>query len=120
MTPKGKKTKAGLLLSRYLRSIAEEETELVEDQMVTKAEALSRILWKAALGGEEIRVDDQGNRTRVIMLPDLAVAKLLFERIEGKAAIVGEQEKNVNTVASKVSEQGKNRIAQAGSVNDSD
>ena len=53
----GKKTKAGKLLTRFLEEIAEERTELGEgDTLITKAEALARIIWSRALGYRELDV----------------------------------------------------------------
>ena len=55
---RGHKTKAGKLLSSFIRAISEEQTEFIkadgggEDRMATKAEALARIMWKEALGYE--------------------------------------------------------------------
>ena len=55
----GDKQRAGRLLSEHLRKIAQEETEFVihpdGDRMVSKAEALARLMFKLALGYEEIK-----------------------------------------------------------------
>lgn len=108
----GKKTRDGLLLSKFLRKIAEDAC--VNDPSITNAEALAKTLWKHSLGFTETNVDDEGNRKEVAYAPSLAATKIVIERIEGKVATIGEHEKNLNGVAAKVSEQGKDRIAKAG------
>jgi len=108
---------AGQLLSKFLKEIANEETELLtidgEDRMTTKAEALARLMWRMALGYEEETIASNGQRSRIAHAPDKKMMALLFDRIEGRATILSETQKG-QTVADKVSEQGKQRIAQAG------
>lgn len=117
---RGIKTRAGQLLSQYLRAIAEEKTEFIkgedgEDKMATKAESLARLIWANALGYVEEEVDDSGKITKTLHRPDKSMIHLVFDRIEGKAAMVGETKKS-GTVADKVSDQGKKRISQAGNL----
>ena len=123
LSPHGIKTKAGRLLSAFIRQIAEEQTELVkdpgtgEDRMASKAEALARLIWKKALGYTEQRVD--GNTlTDVTHHADKYLMGLLFDRIEGKAPLmVGEGDSKI-TVSERVSELGKKRIEQAGGLDE--
>jgi len=111
------KIKAGMLLSKFLRNIAEEETELVVDpedgdRMATKAEALARKMWKIALGYEE--TTDSG--TVVKHSPDRAMMSLIYTRLEGRApASVVDPNHNL-TAAGKVSEQVKHNIEMAGKL----
>jgi len=118
-TKRGAKTRAGQLLSQFLRSIAEEQTEFIkdddgEDKMASKAEALARKMWKMALGYEEKQ--SKGNEEILVEYkPDKSMMRLLFDRIEGRVPTVDEA-KDPRTTADKVTEQGKKRIADAGKV----
>ena len=117
-TKRGIQTKAGQLLSRFLRDIAAEKTEVAkvdgDDVMVTKAEAIARLMWQMALGFTEQRVEGNG-LVDIHHAPDRAMISLVFDRIEGKAAPMAEIGKK-RTIADKVSEQGKKRIEKAGQL----
>lgn len=113
-TKHGKLTRAGQLLSQFVRSIALEETELVkgvdgEDQMASKAEALARLIWKKALGYTEQKVID-GKLTDIDYPPDRTMMAMVFDRMEGRAPLMNPEKGNKRTIADKVSEQGKRRI----------
>lgn len=114
---KALKQKAGRLLSKYLRELATEETELVtvngEDRLATRAEALGRLMWKMALGYEANEPGKDGVLIKVKHRPDKAMMCLLYDRIEGKAPMMGEQ-KAQRTVADRVDDQGRKRITEAG------
>jgi hypothetical protein len=121
-SPKGNKVKAGQLLSKFLRSVAEEKTELEniggEDALITKAESLARKMWDIALGKPSITVDKKtGARVEVKNFPDKTMMSLIFERVEGKAPLAqegsGRQE-----ISDRVDEQAKNRIEAAGESTD--
>lgn len=123
MSEHGARTRAGKLLSKYIRQIAEEPTEFlkgengVDDKMVTKAEYLARLIWKNALGFTEKRMV-ANVVTDVIHSPDKGCMGLIFDRMEGRAPLmVGEGDDKL-TVSERVSEQGKKRIAQAGGMSD--
>lgn len=112
---RGLRTRAGKLLTSFIRQIAEEETELVtdpksgEDRMATKAEALARKIWKRALGWTEIQITN-GEPIDINHHPDKYLMSLLFDRIEGRApATIGEGDENI-TVTERISEQGVKRI----------
>lgn len=111
-----KAMKAGKLLSRYIRQIAEEETEFVkedgEDRMATKAEALARQIWKQALGFTELVVTDPLlPPVEVVHKPDLKMLALLYDRMEGRATPATEDETLRPSTAQRITEQGKDRIA---------
>lgn len=113
------KTRAGQLLSQFLRSIAEEKTEFIDDEdgdtiLVSKAEALARKMWKMGLGFTD-KVVKNGVEVDVEYKPDKSMMRLLFDRIEGRVPTVDEA-KDPRTTADKVTEQGKKRIADAGKV----
>ena len=119
----GLRTRAGQLLSAYLREISEEETELIhdpnsnEDRMATKAEALARRIWQDALGYTEQTKSKDGVLIDLVHPPNRAAQSILFDRVEGRApASVNEGDKKI-TAAEKVTEQGAKRIAKAGNLN---
>lgn len=113
MNKRGKQTRAGKLLSQFIRQIAEEETELVkidgEDKMVTKAEALARLVWKKALGYKEIKIE-KGVPIEYEYRSDKGYAAVLFDRMEGRAPTSLDEGDEKLSVAERVSEQGKKRI----------
>jgi len=118
---KAHRTRAGQLLSKWLRQIAEEETEFVkddngEDRMVTKAEAIARLMWKIALGYTVEERNDDGTITKTHYAPNRAMMNLLLDRIEGRAPVSTEMGKKKQSVADKISEQGAKRIKDAGGV----
>lgn len=113
-TEHGKITKAGQLLSQFIRQIALEETELVknddgEDRMASKAEAIAQLMFKMALGYTEIKVEDDGTKTRIIHPPSRWAIDRIWERMEGRAPLMNPEKGNKRTIADKVSEQGKKR-----------
>ena len=109
---RGIRTRAGKLLTAFIREIAEEETEVLldnEDKMVTKAEALARLIWKKALGYKEVNIV-KGQPIDTIYHPDKGCMGLIFDRMEGKAPAALDEGDEKLTVAERVSEQGKKRI----------
>ncbi|HUW45758.1 MAG TPA: hypothetical protein VMW50_08180 [Dehalococcoidia bacterium] len=116
MSKRGAKTKAGILLSRFIKEISTEETEVAEDgepKMITKAEALARQIWKCALGYTEVATERKGEvlveHTRKVK-PDKGYVDLILDRMEGKVGMIGEANKRPQTIAEKIGEQGKRRI----------
>lgn len=112
MTEHGTRTRAGKLLTAFIREIAEEKTEVLlgaEDKMVTKAEALARLIWKKALGYKEVNIV-KGQPLDIIYHPDKGCMGLIFDRMEGKAPASLDEGDDKMTVAERVSEQGVKRI----------
>jgi hypothetical protein len=113
----GAKVRAGQLLSRFLRQAAEEITELGskdgEDVLISKAEKMAAIMWKEALGYEEVEIGKQGQRIVHVHKPDKTMIGLIYERMEGRAPLAqegsGKQE-----IPDRVDEQARNRINAAG------
>lgn len=119
-----KKRAASKLVTQFIRKIAEEihEDPLVtgkaigDAHMITKAEALARFMWKAALGyKEEIKIvnKETGEITlqEKIVFPDKAYVTLLYDRLEGRVPTV--EVKAIDdkpSVADKVTQEGKNRL----------
>lgn len=118
----GTRTRAGQLLSQYLREIANEETEMVkdpktgEDRMATKAEALARSIWRDALGYKEKVPGKDGSLIELIHLPVRVAQSIVFDRIEGRAPASVAEGADKMTAAERVSEQGLKRISEAGKV----
>jgi len=109
------KNKADKLITRFLETVGEEETELVRspdgtDVIATKAESLARIIWKRALGYTETLTGAGGKLQEKIHSPNTAMMHIIFERIEGKVqgdkVVAGEN----MTVADRIGEQGKKAI----------
>lgn len=113
MSQHGIKTKAGKLLSQFLKEIAQEKTELVkdennEDQMATKAEALARKIWNMALGWKEVEIE-KGIKSETFHAPDKAMMMLVFDRTEGRVSTSVSGGKALSA-AKRVTEQSKNRL----------
>lgn len=117
-----KAMKDGRLLSKYIRRIAEENTEFLkaespsdDDRMATKAEALARNLWREALGWEEVIITGDDAK-KVIHPPNARIAFLLMDRMEGRAPTAVDDTDDKPSTAKKVTEQGLKRIADAGGL----
>lgn len=108
-----KKTKAGKLLSKYVKDIADEETELIQDpiagdRMGSKAEALARLMWKNALGFTEV---DSKTQKEVVKKPDKTFISMIWDRLEGRVIPTADKDKdNKATIADRISEQAKIRL----------
>jgi len=102
------KARAGKLLSGHLRMIAQEETEFVAgpdgDKMATKAESLARLMFKIALGYEEVDVKTGKNK---VIKPSAGMIALIFDRMEGRAPAANENLDKSRTVPNKVSDENK-------------
>ena len=113
----GQKSRAGRVLSEYLRGIATEKTETVIDPItcktviVSKAEALARKLWDRAMGRRMRENPETGKMEITEGDIDLDCAKLLLERIEGKTGVSNDATDIAKpTAADKVSEVNKRRM----------
>lgn len=86
MTETTEKISAGKMLTKFLKEVADEETTIIIDSkplVVTKAEALARILWTAAIGGTlEYYAPDGSVKVRYYE-PDRKTAEFIFNRTEG-------------------------------------
>ncbi len=107
------KQRAGMILSGLLRDIAEEKTELggtVDDPaMISKAEALARLIWKKGLGWTE-QIHRDNELVDIEHPPDRVYVGMLLDRLEGRVAAIETGGKERRTVADKVGEQSKKRI----------
>jgi len=72
-------------LTKHLRELAAEAHDWSEeDGVITKGEALAKLLWKKALGYKEKTVDDEGNEKEVYHPPASWAIQLVYDRMEGK------------------------------------
>ncbi|MCP4598519.1 hypothetical protein [Neptuniibacter sp.] len=115
----GKKTKAGTLLSKYIKEIADEETEFIKDdergdRMATKAEALARTIWKLALGFDEtvtkFKKDGTEITTRLPHAPNSTYIGIILDRTEGRAPLLVDGKDGKLNIPDRISQEGKNRI----------
>lgn len=103
----GQKRRAGMILSQYLRAIAQEMTEIVdvsispdkvEHQIVSKAERLARDMWNKAL--------ESGDKKEM-----LEYRKLVIERTDGKAGTVHDAiDDRKESIPDKISAMNKRRL----------
>lgn len=107
----GDKSRAGRLLSEYLRRIAQEETEFLKlpdgDRIGTKAESLARLMWKMALGFTTI---DKKTEKEIIHFPDRGMIALIWDRMEGRATPVNDNLGKRRALPKKVSDENKKRM----------
>ena len=118
----GIKTKAGMLLSKYIKEIADEQTEMLkredtnedEDRMATKAEALARVVWKYALGFNEqiIKKNKDGVEIKATVphAPNTVYIGMILDRTEGRAPLMADGKDGKLSIPDRVSQEGKNRI----------
>jgi hypothetical protein len=116
----GLKTVAGMQLSKFLRDIGDETTEVEgldpksgKPRIIKKTEALARTIWKLALGYSERRierVDGKPKEVVKVVKPDLACISMIFERLEGKVAANTDAGKKQRKLSDRVSEQAKKRL----------
>jgi len=72
-------------LTNHVRQLAAEAHDWSEaDGVITKGEALARLLWQKALGSTEQTEDDEGNPKQVFHKPESWAIQLLYDRMEGK------------------------------------
>jgi len=115
------KIKASTLLSKFIKEIADENTELVKDSKTgegreaTKAEALARIIWQGALGWIEtedvIKKGEIVGTKEKIHGPDKTYVNIILDRMEGKAAMGTEKDKGQKVpLVDRISDQAKKRL----------
>jgi len=125
MSEAKKRKAASKLVTKFIREIAAETHDdplitgkgIDDARMMTKAEALARYMWKAALGyKEEVEIinKETGQVTgvkEVIYFPDKTYVTMLYDRLEGRVPTVEVKETdNKPSVADNVSAEGRNRL----------
>lgn len=107
-------------IQRYLREIAAEHTELgPEGTMISKAEALARLLWKKALGGKEVRRTAKGLE-EVEVSPESWAILTIMDRLLGKAGTVEPDTGRRTTAADRVTDLARaniNKLARQPEIN---
>ncbi len=116
---RGKQTRAGQLLSKFIKDIANEETEFVKDEdggdyMATKAEALARTIWKRALGFDEKlkkrNKDGVEVETTIPHAPNSTYIGIILDRTEGRAPLITDGKDGKLKIADRINQEGVNRV----------
>ena len=119
---RGLRIAAGMMLSKCLRAVGQEKTEIEGNdtetgnaRVVTKAEALARTMWRLALGWKEEYTEEDAvtHRKKLIVKqhkPDNAMIALIFDRVEGKVASQESDKAKRQPLSQKVGEQAKRRV----------
>lgn len=120
MTTPNSKSHVNQMLSQFIGQMADEKTEVVQggsleqDILMTKGEALARIIWQMALGWkehEDLVKDGVVIGKRVKNYPPAQWAlKEILDRAEGRAAQVSDTGGTKPTVAERISDRTKNRL----------
>jgi len=113
------KTKAGIKLTKILKTIMAEETEVYTDEdccpvMITKAEKMIRTMVAIALGLSYMEIDDKGIETTKHHPPDRRMMEVIFDRTDGRAIPVPAEANRDLSVSERVDEQARRRINNAG------
>ena len=96
-------------LTLHLKQLSAEAHSVSDDgDVITRAEAMSLLLWDYALGWEEKDPDDPAKMVR--HRPAQWAIQLIYDRLEGKAPNAVDDKSGTMTAADKVSELAKNRI----------
>jgi len=121
-SPHGLKTSAGMMLSKFLRQIGQERTEVAgsdtetgQPRLVSKAEQLARTIWQLALGWKEEVVEEDlktSHKKRVVKehKPDNTMISLVFDRLEGKVAATESEKSKKQPLSQRVNDQAKKRV----------
>ena len=107
MLERGQRVRAGLIISKYLRAILQEKTELVliatgpdevKQKLVSKGEKIARDMIKEAMESDDPKTK-------------LEYRKLVIERADGKAGTVQEAlEDDEKTIPERISQVNKDRL----------
>jgi len=107
-------------LTRFLRQIADEKTECMDlspetgkDRMISKAEALARIIWRLALGYEEEFTKVEEGRVVTVKkyhYPNPKFVDIVYDRIEGKVVAAGEAGTKKQPLSGKLNDEAKKRL----------
>lgn len=109
------KKKAGKILTDAINEIAKEKTECIknedgEDIMVSKVQALARLIWHSALGYSKMVLEGVTS-TEINFPPSLAHQNILLDRMVGKVSEDKSPKKDEKgKLADKISEESVKRI----------
>lgn len=80
-------------LTNRLRELAAEAHTIADDgELISKGEALAKLLFDKALGHVETRVDEEGEKHEVIHKPESWAIQLIYDRLEGKTPQAAEHD----------------------------
>lgn len=97
-------------LTRHLRLMAAEADTLLDNgEVVTKAEALARVLWGKALGFKKVE-QRAGAMVEVEHMPEAWAIQMVWERLEGKVPNAMADDGGKMSATDRVSELNKSRI----------
>jgi hypothetical protein len=105
----GNKKRAGHLISSFIRSVAQEKVA-GEDTVITRAEALARLLWDMALGRSKVVDMETGKITTEYSSPDKHAMDVIIDRMEGRVGSFEDEKKKSESIPDKISRKNKNRI----------
>lgn len=98
-------------LTRHLHELGAEAHTVADDgTILTREEALARLLWDKALGWEEVTRDEDGNVKRIKHKPESWAIQYIYERREGKAAAATVEEDNRIRTSERVRELARDRL----------
>lgn len=98
-------------ITNHLRELAAQAHDWTEaDGVITKGEAMARLLWKKALGWKEERVDDEGETKVVDHAPEAWAIQMIYDRIEGKTPQAIEEDDSGARLQDRVSDLAKARV----------
>ena len=110
--PRGKPKYSSRQLTNHLRELAAVAHDWSEEEgVLTKGEALARLLWERALGFEERTVDEEGKETIVKHPPQQWAVQLVYDRIEGKTPQAVEEDETKIKALDKVRELAADRVS---------
>lgn len=102
----------GRELTHHVRELGAEASEMLANgDVITRDEALARLLWEKALGYTKLMKNKlTGQMEEVYFGPEAWAIQLIYERREGKVAQAEPEKASKPTTAEKVSELSKSRI----------
>lgn len=93
------------IITNALKKVAKEETEFIilsgenEGRMISKAEAVARLLFKMALGTKEEIITDKGEVITKFKKPSLSAIDTIINRLEGRpVSTLKNKTKDINNI----------------------
>jgi len=105
----GNKKRAGHLISSFIRSVAQEKVA-GEDTVITRAEALARLLWDMALGRSKVVDVETGEISTEYSPPDKHAMDIIMDRMEGRVGTFEDEKKKSETITDRISRKNQVRI----------